>query len=364
MTRSALPKSIVATVTVAAVISAVGLTSAFASDDSTVALTVDGKTSTVALDGRTVADVLADEHLSAGPHDLLSPAAGTELANGDRIALRHAKNLHLVVDGTPKSVWVLADTVDEALAQAGVSKGVFVSASRSRSFSNGLSLEVRTPKRVGVLADGNGLVRTSTAGTVGELLAQSRVVLRPGDRVVPAAGTPLRAGLIAHVLRTVTRVDSLTPGVTKVSDPTATVGTRTTVKAGVPGKARRTYAVRTVAKGTQRSVLVSSITLVAPIKAVVRVGTKAKATSVVSASIPSSGGLNWAAVARCESGGNPSTNTGNGYYGLYQFSVSTWRGVGGSGLPSDASAAEQTKRAQILYNRSGAGQWPVCGRNL
>ncbi len=50
--------------------------------------------------------------------------------------------------------------------------------------------------------------------------------------------------------------------------------------------------------------------------------------------------------------------------GLYQFSVATWQGVGGSGLPSQASAEEQLLRAQMLYNRSGAGQWPHCGKNL
>lgn len=364
MTRSRLPKSIVATATAIAVVSAIGITSAFASDDSTVALTVDGKTTTVDLDGETVADVLADEDLTAGEHDLLSPAAGTVLEDGDRIALRRAKQVQLVVDGKPKSVWVVADTVDEALSAAGVSKSVYVSASRSRSLTSGLSLEVRTPKRVGLLADGNGLVSNSTAGTVGEFLAQHNVVLKPGDSVVPASSTPLRKGLVAHVVRTAVRIESIAPGTTRVSDPTATVGSRTTVKAGVPGKAQRTYAITTLDKGKQRGVVVSSVTLVAPVKGVVKVGTKPKPRPVVDESIPSSGGLNWAAVAKCESGGNPRTNTGNGYYGLYQFSLPTWRSVGGSGLPSDASAGEQTKRAQILYNRSGAGQWPVCGKRL
>ena len=50
--------------------------------------------------------------------------------------------------------------------------------------------------------------------------------------------------------------------------------------------------------------------------------------------------------------------------GLYQFSRETWASVGGSGDPAAASAAEQTRRAQMLYARSGAGQWPECGRHL
>lgn len=74
--------------------------------------------------------------------------------------------------------------------------------------------------------------------------------------------------------------------------------------------------------------------------------------------------LNWAALARCESSGNPRATNPAGYYGLYQFDVATWRSVGGHGNPAQASAAEQTQRAQILYLRRGASPWPHCGRHL
>ena len=79
----------------------------------------------------------------------------------------------------------------------------------------------------------------------------------------------------------------------------------------------------------------------------------------------SNSGQNWGALAACESGGNPGVVSANGlYHGLYQFDVQTWRSVGGSGLPSQASAAEQTKRAEILYSQRGAQPWPVCGQRL
>ena len=70
---------------------------------------------------------------------------------------------------------------------------------------------------------------------------------------------------------------------------------------------------------------------------------------------------NWDRVAACESGGNWAINTGNGYFGGVQFSLATWQSVGGQGLPSDNSKAEQIRRAEILRLRSGLGQWPVCG---
>ncbi len=72
----------------------------------------------------------------------------------------------------------------------------------------------------------------------------------------------------------------------------------------------------------------------------------------------------WDQLARCESGGNWAINTGNGYYGGLQFSLATWRGVGGSGLPSENSREEQIARAEILLARSGWGQWPACTSKL
>jgi hypothetical protein len=69
------------------------------------------------------------------------------------------------------------------------------------------------------------------------------------------------------------------------------------------------------------------------------------------------------AIAACESGGNPSAVDSTGTYrGKYQFDTSTWQSVGGSGDPAAAPEAEQDRRAAMLYSRSGAGQWPVCGR--
>ena len=66
-------------------------------------------------------------------------------------------------------------------------------------------------------------------------------------------------------------------------------------------------------------------------------------------------------IAQCESGGNYSTNTGNGYYGAYQFTQETWESVGGSGIPSEASPEEQDMRAQMLLEQSGTSPWPSCG---
>ncbi len=69
------------------------------------------------------------------------------------------------------------------------------------------------------------------------------------------------------------------------------------------------------------------------------------------------------AIAACESGGDPTAVSSTGMYrGKYQFSTATWQAVGGSGDPAAAPEAEQDLRANILYEQSGPGQWPVCSQ--
>lgn len=87
--------------------------------------------------------------------------------------------------------------------------------------------------------------------------------------------------------------------------------------------------------------------------------------STSSVAVPAvSGGSVWDQLAQCESGGNWAINTGNGYYGGVQFSLSSWQAVGGSGLPSDASREEQIMRAEMLKARQGWGAWPACSAKL
>jgi peptidoglycan hydrolase-like protein with peptidoglycan-binding domain len=69
------------------------------------------------------------------------------------------------------------------------------------------------------------------------------------------------------------------------------------------------------------------------------------------------------AIAACESGGNPQAIGGGGQYrGKYQFTTQSWQAAGGTGDPAAAPEAEQDRRAAMLYARSGASNWPVCGR--
>ncbi len=89
-----------------------------------------------------------------------------------------------------------------------------------------------------------------------------------------------------------------------------------------------------------------------------------KTTRPTPAVQPTANGGVWDRLAQCESSGNWSINSGNGYYGGLQFSLSSWRAVGGSGYPHQASKSEQIARAEMLKARQGWGAWPACTAKL
>jgi hypothetical protein len=86
------------------------------------------------------------------------------------------------------------------------------------------------------------------------------------------------------------------------------------------------------------------------------------ATIGLAAGTANADGVNWDAVAACESGGNWGTATGNGYYGGLQFTMGTWRANGGQGSPQHASREEQIRVAENVLHSQGIRAWPVCGR--
>lgn len=166
--------------------------------------------------------------------------------------------------------------------------------------------------------------------------------------------------------------------------------------AGVDGVVRTTYEVTTVGGKEVSRTPVAQVVVTQKVDEVVLVGTGAakkqenkpeqsqsqgqgqtqapsesSGGSGGSASGGSAGGNDgsvgddvWAKLAQCESGGNPATNTGNGFYGMYQFTLETWQSLGGTGYPHEADAATQTAMAKKLQAQAGWGQWPGCADKL
>ncbi|HEX7354717.1 MAG TPA: transglycosylase family protein [Mycobacteriales bacterium] len=93
-------------------------------------------------------------------------------------------------------------------------------------------------------------------------------------------------------------------------------------------------------------------------------GAAAAAPSTAARASDAATASDFAALRACESGGNYGINTGNGYYGAYQFNLRTWRGLGYGGLPSSASPATQDEAAARLQALRGWEPWPACSRKL
>ena len=338
-------------------------TTAFATLEKTVRLDVDGRQVSVRTFAGDVAGVLRKAHLDLGPHDTVAPDAHAPVHDGSRVIVRHGRLITLNISGQVRRVWVTALSVGDALDQLRLrADGAWMSASRSASIPrDGLSLQLRLPQHVTVLVDGKRKSRVTTVATVRDLLRSMHVHLRRLDKVSVPLGSYPRTGMVVAVdrisQRTVTRNVPLAFSTRHVPTSDLFVGDSRIVRYGQPGLRLDTYRITWRNKHLVRRQLVRSAVRSRPVAQVVQVGTKQRPTSP--------DGLNWAALANCESGGNPrSVSSGGTYRGLYQFTMSAWAGVGGSGDPIDASPSEQTYRAQLLYRRSGDAVWPVCGRYL
>ena len=348
---------------------ALGVTG-FASSDKVVTLSVDGAAEQVRTFGGTVEELLAEQDVVVSDRDLVVPSLETSVADGDAVTVRLARQLKVLVDGEPRQIWTTALTVDEAVSDLTAlsvlgsrAESAEVSVSRSQRLPlTGYELAIQLPDQVTLFHDGNRTVLVTAAPTVAAALREAGVQIRPRDHLNVSLSSELRAGMKVRIVRvdvgTSQRVLRLSPDVVRRPDASMYEGQEKVLRAGDFGKAVATYRVTRHDGAIVKQRLIDRRVVESPASRVVLYGTKERPYSA-----PSTGaeGLNWAALAQCESGGNPRAVNPAGYYGLYQFALSTWYSVGGTGNPIDASADEQTYRAQVLYSRSGASPWPVCG---
>jgi uncharacterized protein YabE (DUF348 family) len=365
--------------------------------DKAVTLSVEGQTSSVHVLGNTVGDLLAKQDITVGAHDSVSPAADQALEDGETVVVRYGRKLVVNLDGTATVYYTTATTVDEAMAQLGIRADAasLFSVSRSEPLGRaGLAMSIRTPRHITVTVDGKALPKDTTVATVADALRQLEVTVRPLDQVSPALTTPVTDGLAIQVKRVVrkaaTQAQAIGFTTVRSADPSLTVGTTQTRTEGVAGARALTWAETWIDGKLAARVQTSSKVTRQPVNRIVAVGTKplpvvaappvSSPRTVAPPSTPTpppatgtGGGLNlansamWDRIAACESGGNWSINTGNGYYGGLQFDSGTWLSNGGGDFASRAdlaSRAEQIVIASKLLNSSGWGPWPACSSRL
>ncbi|MFF7895115.1 ubiquitin-like domain-containing protein [Streptomyces sp. NPDC007907] len=343
-----------------------GGTTAFVAEDKAIELNVDGKARTLHTFADDVTELLVEEGVEIGPHDVVAPGPETRISSGDEIAVRYARPVRLTLDGHRREVWTTARTVAGALRQLGVrQEGAYMSTSGSRRIGReGLALDVRTERTVTLMADGRARTVRTNAATVREAVEEAGITLRGQDTTSVPQGSFPRDGQTVTVLRITggkeVREEQIPFPVRRTDDPALFRGTEVVERAGEPGLRRITFSLRTVNGVRQKPRRIGSEVVREPRPQIVKVGTKPRPASVRGADH-----LDWQGLAACESGGRPDAVDSSGTHGgLYQFDTRTWHALGGRGRPQDAPAAEQTYRAKKLYVRRGADPWPHCGERL
>jgi len=349
----------------------VGGTAAFAAgpDGTAVTLVVDGQTKKIQTTAQDVSGVLEGQGYTIGAHDIVAPDAHSKIESHETIVYKRGRLLHLNVDGRQRDVWTTAPTVAQALSELGYPASDFVSVSRSTRLPAGAtSLALRAPKTVTLVDGGKARKLTTTDLTVGQLLGHLHLTLDKDDRLNPKPGALVHPGMKIVLQRVgtkqVTVTESVDFAVRKQYDSSMYSDQSNVIRSGQEGSARVTYAVTYVDGKQAARHQVNRVVLSEPVDEIEKVGTKERPAP---APVSSGSGLDWDAVAQCESGGNWHINTGNGFYGGLQFDYSTWLANGGGQYASRADLAtreQQIAVATTVYDARGSSPWPVCGQYL
>jgi len=366
------------TVVVAFAVLAGGL--AYVALGKTVTLLVDGQATTLRTFAGEVSDVLESEGVEIGEHDVVAPAPDEEIEDGAEISVRYGRQLTVSMDGAERTYWTTATNVEDALQQLGlrVVDSAELSTSRGATIGReGLEVTVTTPKKVTLVVGKDKDKVTTTAATVDELLDELDVNVRKRDELEPVGDTEVFDGMRIVVVRIgidKQRVSMSTPYRTVVrKEPDMFVDEVAIEREGVPGLVREIFRVVKANGEVRKRTLITTKVVRQPVSEIEIHGTKerpepepAPEPAPESDAPPVSDGSVWDALAECESGGDWSINTGNGYYGGLQFNIDTWRAYGGTGYPHEHSRETQIAVATRLRDANGGsyGSWPHCAAEL
>ncbi|MEO8219501.1 MAG: transglycosylase family protein [Specibacter sp.] len=352
----------------------------FAGASKSITLVVDGQSSSVQAFGGSVADVLKGADVAVTGEDHVSPALDKAVADGDVVTVNTAKDITVSLDGAEQTVTTTSTKISGLISQLGIAANARLSAPADTLLANSSDISIITPKQVTLVADGKKSVKTTTAKDVSAVLAEAGLKLAPTDQV----SVPGVAAVVENMVVKVTRVNTL--GTAKVTeavpfeseqkvDGALFKGEKKTTRAGVAGSLEKTFRTVTVDGAVVSRTETGSKVVVAPVAAQISVGSKERpvekptpapkaeesAASNTGAKAPAmSNEAMWDAIAQCESTGNWSINSGNGYYGGLQFDIGTWISAGGGAYAPNASLATKAQQIAIankVYAERGLQPW-------
>ncbi|MGF6832656.1 uncharacterized protein YabE (DUF348 family) [Paenarthrobacter sp. TE4293] len=347
---------------------------AFVGNNKTVTLNVDGKVSSIQTFGGTVDQVVKAAKVELKDADRVSPALDARVDNGSVVNINLAKAVSIELDGARKTVNTNAPDVAALVNELGVASSSEVSQPKEASLEvTGSFVSISTPKTISVVADGKDTSTTTTAADVATVLKDTGITVGANDRISQPGNAPIVQDMVIKVSRVDTsKTAEATEEVPFESVKTETAelykGEEKVTQEGVAGSLVKTFKLVLVDGREASRALVSSNVTTKPVTEKVSVGTKARpaatpAKATAAASSGPTGAPNeamWDRIAQCESGGNWSINSGNGYYGGLQFSSPTWLANGGGAYAPNASLATKAQQIDIanrLYAKNGLRDW-------
>ncbi|HSX47701.1 MAG TPA: transglycosylase family protein [Patescibacteria group bacterium] len=310
----------------------------------------------------TIATLLNKLHLKLNTGDTVEPSLNTRI-NQDKFRINIHRALPVeIIEGNQKTYAFSAAATPRSIAvQSGVvvNPEDLVTSTPSTNFTNGQAIgqviNIKPSVPISLILYGTPIVTRSHSDNVKQLLQEKNIILKKGDTVQPSLDSPVTPNMQVFILRAgttiVTSTQSIPAPVQTIYDPALSRGSSAVRQKGSTGILLITYSID---PKTKVKTQLQSVQLQAPVPQII-----ARGTAAVGGSLG-----NWLLALRtCESGGNYQDNTGNGYYGAYQFSLGTWQRLGLTGYPNNAAPSVQDSAIVQNTNRSSGGlasQNPGC----
>ena len=322
-----------------------------------------GAEKTIVTKARTIREALKLAKFSIDERqDVVEPSLDSEMvAEKYNINIFRARPI-TIVDGNKRLKVTTAEQTPALIAKAA---GIEVFEEDKTTLSNSdnmavdganMVMKIDRASMVNFVLYGKESVIRTHAKTVGELLKEKNIDPKKDDTLSVDRSAKIIPGMKIELWRngkqTITAEEDVKFEVEKVQDANRDSGYREVKQAGVNGKKNVTYEIE-MKNGVEVSRKeIASVVTKEPKKQIEIVGTKS------STSFSGSFSEALARLRSCE--GNYKSNTGNGYYGAYQFDKRTWGNYGGYELASDAPAAVQDEKAWQTYKARGWQPWPTC----
>ena len=281
----------------------VGGTITWATVDKTVKLDVDGQTTSFHTLSGTVKGALADAGYNPTERDIVAPGLSAKVKDDSEIVLRRGRLLKLTVDGQEREVWVNSPTVSQAMADLGYSVSTFTSVSRSKRLPlSPTAIDIRTPKTVTFVHDGQKQTLRTTAASVEQVVADAGVTVGAIDRISQKMSARPVEGMTIKLQRVkkgqVVETKTVPYATTSTPDATMVKGRTVVVTPGANGTNKTNYSVVYVDGVITGKTAVATAVVTKPTTQVQKVGTAEPppAVSTPAAGSSSSGGGGGTAV--------------------------------------------------------------------